>query len=332
MKYVLNPKQLEIIEEAWAKKEDPIADHIRDVIKSIYLPLGKWGKIQDPDNNCETNDGVIGVYEHIPGEDKWSILNRFDTNTKVRDRIKEFFTIDNPGVDLTNKTLMDYISQNKEKLFNGEHTQELVDLNKITIESGNRNEKYTVDVLQDYFGPNAVIKRFCSGDVRDTKKGMDISVEIGGKKYFVQVKPFEGVKSYVDEHEGNTFFQVKSWFNPSKYSEKNVEIFFFVNYDKKEHIAFLNERRNIKHISTQYTNFYEPYLLTNISFKNEVKPKKYNVKNLGKQEEVKDLFKTNERRLQNLEFKKRALELLIQKEIEKQNKIKGITPPQSPTS
>jgi hypothetical protein len=75
------------------------------------------------------------------------------------------------------------------------------------------------------------------------------------------------------------FLKEKQYAKALKYSEKNVEIFFFVNYDKKEYIAFLNERRNIKHISTQYTNFYEPYLLTNISFKGEVKPKKYNVKN-----------------------------------------------------
>ena len=112
MKYVLSTKQLEIIEEAWAKKEDPMADYIRDTIKSVYQPLGMWGKIQDPDNNCETNEGVIGVYEHIPGEDKWSILNRFDTNSKVRDKIKELFVIDNPGMELNNKTLIDYISKN----------------------------------------------------------------------------------------------------------------------------------------------------------------------------------------------------------------------------
>ena len=323
MKYVLTEKQIEIIEESWKKEEDPIANHIRKCLKDVYKPLGLWGSIQDPDNNCETGEGVIKTYTHLPGEDEWSILNRFDTNTKVRDRIKELFLIENPGKEITIKTLTEFIETNKQKLFNGEYTNELVELNKKTIESGNRNEKFAIDVLLKYFGDKATVKRFCSGDIRDTKKGMDISVDVNGVKFHIQVKPYETIKSYIDEEEGETYFQVKTYLNPSKYSEKNVDILFLVNFDKGEYVLFSNQKKYIKPGSANTIKFYEPYLLTNITFDSSVKQRKSKIKT--KQDTVKNLFDINSKRLQNLQFKKEAIEKLIQKELERIEKLNQST-------
>ena len=322
MKYFLSEKQLKVIEESWKKKEeDPIATHIRKCLKDVYKPLGFWGSIQNPDNNCETGEGVIRAYPHLAGEDEWSILNRFDTNTKVRDRIKQIFLEKNPGQELTSSGLIDFIENNKKELFNGDYTDELVALNKSTIESGNRNEKFAIDVLKKYFGDTGIIKRFCSGDVRDTLKGMDLSVEVGSGSFHVQVKPFEEVKSYVDEENADTYFQLKTYYNPSKYSEKNVDIIFFVNFDSQKYILFANNKKYIVAKSTNSVAFYEPYLLTNIEFNTQYKKRKQSKNKQTKKDYVKDLFKVNIRKLKDLEFKKEALEKLIQKEKKKLESI-----------
>jgi hypothetical protein len=322
MKYFLSEKQLKVIEESWKKKEeDPIATHIRKCLKDVYKPLGFWGSIQNPDNNCETGEGVIRAYPHLAGEDEWSILNRFDTNTKVRDRIKQIFLEKNPGQELTSSSLIDFIENNKKELFNGDYTDELVALNKSTIESGNRNEKFAIDVLKKYFGDTGIIKRFCSGDVRDTLKGMDLSVEVGSGSFHVQVKPFEEVKSYVDEENADTYFQLKTYYNPSKYSEKNVDIIFFVNFDSQKYILFANNKKYIVAKSTNSVAFYEPYLLTNIEFNTQYKKRKQSKNKQTKKDYVKDLFKVNMRKLKDLEFKKEALEKLIQKEKKKLESI-----------
>jgi len=322
MKYFLSEKQFKVIEESWKKKEeDPIATHIRKCLKDVYKPLGFWGSIQNPDNNCETGEGVIRAYPHLAGEDEWSILNRFDTNTKVRDRIKQIFLEKNPGQELTSSSLIDFIENNKKELFNGDYTDELVALNKSTIESGNRNEKFAIDVLKKYFGDTGIIKRFCSGDVRDTLKGMDLSVEVGSGSFHVQVKPFEEVKSYVDEENADTYFQLKTYYNPSKYSEKNVDIIFFVNFDSQKYILFANNKKYIVAKSTNSVAFYEPYLLTNIEFNTQYKKRKQSKNKQTKKDYVKDLFKVNIRKLKDLEFKKEALEKLIQKEKKKLESI-----------
>lgn len=320
---LITESQLEPIVELFVKKpSDPISLYIRDFLKDVYKPLGKWGRIQNPENNCETGEGVIGVYPHIEGEDEWSILNRFDTNSKVRQRMREIFTRENPTVNDNNDNLfVEWMKNNKENLFNGKYTEELVELNRETINKGNENEKFVIKILQDYFGGSTEIKRFCSGDIRDTKKGMDISVKIGNNILYVQVKPFIKIKSYIDASEGDTFFQLNAYFDPSKYSEKNVDIFFFVN--GTEYVAFQNDRKKIKQSTPNITNFYEPYLLSNIVFDKQPKPKIYRKATAGKQEDVKKLFKTSQRKLENLIFKKQALEDLIKAEMEKIKSMKG---------
>jgi len=319
---LVSEKQFELIMEAFAKTQDHIAELIRDLLRQVYQPLGKWGKIQNPDNNCETGEGVIGIYPHLEGEDEWSILNRFDTNSNVRKKMRELYKMENPDADvLDDRKFAKWLEINKEKLFNGEYTEDLVSINRKTVDKGNENEKFVIEILENYFGGNAKVKRFCSGDVRDTKKGMDISVEIGKKKYFIQVKPFISIDSYIDASEGDTFFQITAFFEPKKYSEKNVDIFFFVK--DREYIAFQNERRKIQQPYANKTNFYEPYLITNIDFSKEPKAKRFIKSTKDKQDEVKQLFKTSQRKIDNLVYKKKALEDLINAEMEKLKNLEG---------
>lgn len=322
MKITITKNQLDTLKENFRKKnDDRIAPVIRKCLELVYKPKGYWGKIENPENNCETEEGVINIYPHLEGVDMWSILNRFDTNTLVRDKIKEKYLSENPGIEYSENKFIDWIEGNKEQLFDSEFTKTLIDLNKGTIESGNRNEQYTIDILKDHFGTSATIKRFCSGDKRDTKLGMDLSVEINGNHMSVQVKPFQQVRSLIDSDSGENFFAVKTFLNYKKYSEKNVDIFFFVNFDRGEYISFLNERRRIKQGESNELYFFEPFLMSNIDFKGKTKEKSY--RNIEKQQKVKDVFRTSERRLENLMFKKQALEDLIAKEIEKINNLKS---------
>ena len=316
MKIIISEKHYEKIVEAFQKKSDPIAEHIRNILKKLYSP-DNWGKISDPDNNCETNYGVINVYPHLEGSDNWSILNRFDTNTKVRERLQQIFQQEEPNTEMSTKNFMDWLSYNDEKLFKGEYTQELVDINKKTIDKGIENENIAIQILRNFFGENAKIVRFCSGDVRDTKKGMDISVESGGKKFIVQVKPFTKAKSMVDM-DGDTFFEVDSYFDPTKYSEKNVQVFLFINSETNKHIAFANKKNKIKKLSGKKIRFDEPFLISNMDFEGQTKVKKYRNKPVED-----DLFKMGERRLQNLIFRKSEIEKLIQKEREKLSSIQN---------
>lgn len=314
MKIYIKEDQYNTIVEIYQKKLDPIAEHIRQLLKKLYSP-NNWGKITDPDNNCQTNFGVINVYPHIEGVDNWSILNRFDTNTKVRNRLKELFTKENPGTEISNKNFMDWLDYNSEKLFKGEYTEELVNINKQTIDSGFKNEDFAIKELKNFFGENSKIIRFCSGDERDTKKGMDLSVEVNNVRFIVQVKPFKDVKSFVDV-DGDTFYEVSSYFDPTRYSEKNVQVFFFVNYEEQKFISFKNKKSAIRKWSDNKVKFYEPHLITNINFEGGAKLKKY------RSNPIEDnLFRMGERRLQNLEFRKSEIEKLINLEKEKLKNI-----------
>jgi hypothetical protein len=310
MKINISEEQYQKIVESFRNEFDPIAEFIRKTLKDVYTKIpGKWGKLPNPDGNCDTNEGVINIYEHQPGIDRWSVLNRFDTNKKVRNRLRELFTEQNPGTELSNTNFMEWIGLNKEDLFHGKYTDELVLLNKSTIDSGNRNEELAVKILREKWGDNAIINRFCSGDIRDTKSGMDISVEVNGKKFYVQVKPFKKITSFVDR-DGDTFFEVNAYFDPKKYSERNVQVILFVDSQTGDYVAFENKRNRILAKSASVVNFYEPFLMSNITFTSQIK--KYLRKDLGD-----ELFDMGSRRLQNLIFRKDEIEKLIELERQK---------------
>ena len=314
MNIILNEQQYISLLEFYKPK--PLSDHIRQTLKNIYEPLGKYGQVQDPDNFCETNSGVMDVYP-VSDKDRWSILNWFDTNDLVFKQMEEWYTEENQKKPSTSE-MKDWITKNAEKLFNGEWTQKLVDLNKGTIERGVKNEDYAITILQDKLGSNAKINRFCSGDVRDTKKGMDLRVQVGSNPpIHVQVKTLKKVESLYDD-EGDTFFEVHSpSFDNSKYNPKNVDLFLFVDYDKKLYIGFRNKPNKIYTRNQGVARFYEPWDLTNINF---TQSKLYKPRNKTKVED--DLFKSGERRLENLKFRKKQIQKLIDTELQKLNQLK----------
>lgn len=296
-----------IVREGFSKP-NPFASFIREQLRKIYEPIGKWGKAPNPNDDCETNVGVINVFPHSEN-DVWSILNRFDTNSKVKKEMNDIFMKTNP-VDTTEQSFMKWIEQNANDLFgeNGKYVKKLISLNLETIVKGNKNEEYAVTKLKERF-PNSEIKRFCSGDIRDTKKGMDIAVTTLGKTFNVQVKPFMTIQSFVDE-DGDTYFEVKSYFEPNKYSERNIGLFMFVSSETDEFIAFANKKNKIGQMRGNITRFYEPPSYTNMKFITKEKRKSKNSDIISK------IFGQDEELLKNLEFRKDQ----IMKQIEKRRK------------
>lgn len=294
-----------IIKESYNINNIIQQEFIRKQLKSIYEPLGMWGRSPDPNNDCQTNLGVIGVYPHSEN-DVWSVLNRFDTNIKVKNEIEKLFKDTNP-LNSSNDTLINWIEKNREDLFGvtGKYTQKLVDIVTDTIKKGNEREEYAVQKLQSKF-PSAKIKRYCAGHIHDTKRGIDLTVEHPTISFNVQVKPFIFVKSYF-EPDGDTFFEVKSIkFKSNNYSEKNVKMFMFVNIENNQYILFKNNKNKIGNMNNDITRFYDPPLDTNITF--EDKKKRQSKKFKG----IDDIFGVDTNLEKNLEFRIKTLQKLLQ--------------------
>lgn len=276
---------------------------IRKTLESIYRKTAPnfWGKINT--DTCQTGYGVINIFEH-PNE-KWSILNRFDTNTKVKNKIHEIYESENPD-----ESFQTWIWNNKEDLFGryGKYTQDLVNLNLTTIESGHRREEAAIRKLNDRFGEGTIIKRFCSGDKRDTLKGQDLLVETPNGIFTVQVKPYGSIKKFIDD-EGSVYYEVNArGYNSTKYSPKNVQTIMFINED--DFIVFSNSRSKIGNVSDGVTRFYEDPLYTNIVFEKENKKNRSVTTKM-----VKDVFGYGDKdsEIQRLELKKAAIDRLINK-------------------
>jgi hypothetical protein len=283
--------------------KNEFAQFIRDLLKKIYKPMGNYFAKQDID--CSTSEGVWGVYPHSDTDD-WSILNKFDTNSKVKDKMYELFLESNPESKNTHD-FMNWIEQNAFDLFveGGEYTDQLIDLNKGTIDRGFKNEDYAMSVIKEKY-PESTLKRFCSGDIRDTKKGMDIEVTLNGKKFHVQVKPYIKIAKYIDE-EDTIYYEVSSYYDSTKYGERNVQIIMFVNYDTKQYVMFNNKKSKIGEVRNNLTRFYESPLSTNMEF--PLKNKRIFKSSISTQTH----FGFNDKKIQlaDLEAKKIKLEKLI---------------------
>jgi hypothetical protein len=254
--------RIKVILENYLNGEN-IGAFIRRQLKLIYDPLGLWGRAPNPNDNCLTNYGVINIYPHSE-QYVWSIVNRFDTNQKIHDELMKLFLTHS---DINSEEYFrKWIEKNRQKLFGpGEqYTRRFVDMMSKTVESGNKSESFAVDELEKRF-PGVPIKRFCSGDIRDTTKGIDISVEHPEKPFNVQVKPFTKIERRKTEN--GTEYIVNSIFTPERYSEKDVNVFMFVKTYTKEFIIFKNEQNKIKKIDNNTTVFYNPPRYTNIVFK-----------------------------------------------------------------
>ena len=61
MEVLLSKSQYDLLIERFVQT-DSFAAFIREQLKSIYQPLRLYGKLPNPDDDCDTNEGVFGVY------------------------------------------------------------------------------------------------------------------------------------------------------------------------------------------------------------------------------------------------------------------------------
>lgn len=311
----------EIILEAGFGPDYTMSSVIRPLLRNIYsgngydIPAGtQWSTVQDvyPEfaNVCQTKEGVIGPKELAhPGEEKynWSIVNRFDTNSVVHNKIKELHS---KSGDEGN--VYDWVKKNGVDLFtpNGKYINELVRENLRTFIKGEARERQSIEILNERL-PGITVQKFCSGAKEDFSKGKDLVVTLpNGSSFAAQVKPFDTKLSrrWTDP-EGTVYYKIKSSsYNPTQYKPKDVQVIMFV--DNGTFIIFANEKNRIVKDGKDYSRFYEEPLITNFDF--GVK------KDTGSSEikKVKQHFAygtDKEKELERLELKKKELEKLIQK-------------------
>ena len=273
---VLGKQIDEIISEGIVYDKD-LANVIRDYSYKIYngkdgfkKPANTtWGTVQSvyPQyaDVCQTKEGIIGpsAYAH-PGEEKynWSIINRFDTNGLVHNKIKQVYE-----ESKSEDNLYSWFADNATDFLTpgGKYTNQLVDLNKSTYEKGETRERKAIEILNSRFG-DLEIKKFCSGSKADFSNGQDLIVTLDdGSSFSIQVKPFDSSHTYkYIDSEGSVYYKVKSqYYNPKQYKPKFVKGVMFV--DGENYIIFANEPNKIFD-DKSFSRFYEEPLQTNIKF------------------------------------------------------------------
>jgi hypothetical protein len=318
----------DIITEAQFGPDYTMSSTIRPLLRKIYsgdgyqIPQGtKWSTVQDiyPEFSdvCQTKEGIIGPKElSHPGEEQynWSIVNRFDTNSAVHNKIKELHT---QSGDKGN--VYTWVTNNAVDLFtpNGKYINDLVRENLRTYMRGEARERQAIKILSDKL-PNITLQKFCSGAKEDFSKGKDLIVTLpNGSSFSTQVKPFDTKMSrrWTDP-EGTVYYKIKSTsYNPSQYKPKDVQVIMFV--DDEQFIIFANERNRIVKDGRDYARFYEEPLITNFDFGIKKDTGSPQIK------KVKQHFSygTNkEKEIERLELKKREIEKLIEKLSKTKNK------------
>jgi hypothetical protein len=318
----------DIITEAQFGPDYTMSSTIRPLLRKIYsgdgyqIPQGtQWSTVQtvypEFSDVCQTKEGVIGPKELAhPGEEQynWSIVNRFDTNSAVHNKIKE---IHSQSGDKGN--VYTWVTNNAVDLFtpNGKYINDLVRENLRTYIRGEARERQAINILSDKL-PNITLQKFCSGAKEDFSKGKDLIVTLpNGSSFSTQVKPFDTKMSrrWTDP-EGTVYYKIKSTsYNPSQYKPKDVQVIMFV--DEEQFIIFANEKNRIVKDGRDYARFYEEPLITNFDFGIKKDTGSSQIK------KVKQHFSygTNkEKEIERLELKKREIEKLIEKLSKTKNK------------
>jgi hypothetical protein len=318
----------DIITEAQFGPDYTMSSTIRPLLRKIYsgdgyqIPQGtQWSTVQtvypEFSDVCQTKEGIIGPKELAhPGEEQynWSIVNRFDTNSAVHNKIKEIHA---QSGDKGN--VYTWVTNNAVDLFtpNGKYINDLVRENLRTYIRGEARERQAINILSDKL-PNITLQKFCSGAKEDFSKGKDLIVTLpNGSSFSTQVKPFDTKMSrrWTDP-EGTVYYKIKSTsYNPSQYKPKDVQVIMFV--DEEQFIIFANEKNRIVKDGRDYARFYEEPLITNFDFGIKKDTGSSQIK------KVKQHFSygTNkEKEIERLELKKREIEKLIEKLSKTKNK------------
>jgi len=239
---------------------------LRELIHSQYVGCygkqyknGCLGKIET--KKCNTEVGVLGgeyAEKKFGGTSQWSIINRFDTNSKVKKEIYNIWLEETEG-------LSDFKTWIKDRAFDlfsneGMYLDRLSEPNIGTIEIGKENESYAKNIIRQIYNLNPdeegityELYEHCSGDINDRKKGQDIVLKIKGKEtIYFQVKPFLNQNNDIEFFDGGDrgyYFKVASWNSQNKYKGENVDVMLYVDRSEQKYIMFRNDHNRMLTVS-----------------------------------------------------------------------------------
>ncbi len=239
----LNPVFVQTILKKVYPKCSP--EIIRDYNPDTRIESPCYGKIQT--DLCKTNYGVIGgkyAVSQRGGTGEWSVVNWFDANTRISDKILEFYEKYNSK----NYDLETWFNVMGKTLFGdeGKFTNSLANIvlnpktKKGTLDRGIERERIAIEIFNTK-NKNSQITQFCDGDTRDKYKGQDMFVTEDGDSKYVQVKPTIDLYESKDEN-GNIVYVFKS---KNKYDSNNIQIFAFID-NQNNYIFFDFEDVEVK--------------------------------------------------------------------------------------
>ena len=249
---------------------------LRELIHSQYVGCygqqyknGCIGKVQT--KKCKTDLGVLGgeyAEKKHGGTSQWSIVNRFDTNSRVKKEIYDIWKEETEGLT----DFKTWIKKHAFDLFSNEgmYLDRLAQINVGTIEVGKENEGYATSIIRHIYklnpdeeGITYEIYEHCSGDVNDRKKGQDIVLKIKGKDtIYFQVKPFVNENNEIQFFDGGDrgpYFKVDSWHTQNKYKGENVDVIIYVDRTEQKYIMFRNDHNKMLTVSN--SKKYPPYFI-----------------------------------------------------------------------
>lgn len=158
----------------------------------------------------DTTDEMSGFYG-LESKEGRSILNNLNTNfnsfclltktlneqiTDPKDKF-DFSLKENRNISEINR-LINELDIHKNKIFTKDN-EGFINIIKVLIKLWNRGKKTENDVttkLSEYFGDKSLIKQISRhGEKNDAIKGIDLIIELNGKKYTAQIKPFSNIKN-----------------------------------------------------------------------------------------------------------------------------------------
>lgn len=210
------------------KWDSGFPDFITNLLHDLYPNnIGK-NDFLDKKGICQSDFGLIDIEGTSLPNQRWSILNFFDTNPMVIKQLIAWFDQTNPS----NRSLNEFkkwIIENKTELFkNGDKLKKLVDLNMTSYINGTKTENYAINNLKHKFNiPSENIKQYCAGCYHDRKGGKDIEIiNKNSNSKFAQIKPLISFKRNRDTFEVKTY-QMKNY---KKYNSLDYIIFSSFNY------------------------------------------------------------------------------------------------------
>lgn len=225
--------------------------NIGDILQSVYQPIGNWKR--------KTESGFFGVMDLEWDNERWSILNRINTNytalailinyinkALANSTIPMFNFVDNkfdtPEFYDEYNRLVDFMKSRSKQIFlktteqDGSSTiNAVVDVIRITKSVGDLGEKIVVDYLPKLNSGISNIKiPEGSGDSTDMIGGADVLFDFNGKTFTIQVKKVKAV-SNIDGTYITTGASISKHYKTNYYAILDKSNLYFFN-NKEEGI------------------------------------------------------------------------------------------------